>query len=82
MWRVRERGEAYKGFWWGNLTEKDHLGDPGVDRKIILRRISRKWDVACMDWIELPQDRERWRGIVNAVMNVQVTQNLGNFLIN
>jgi len=32
------------GFWLGNLRERDHLEDPGVDGSIILRRISRKWD--------------------------------------
>jgi len=31
------RREAYTGFWWGNLRERDHLGDPGVNRRIILR---------------------------------------------
>jgi len=39
------RIEAYTGFWWGNLREKDHLEDPGVDGRTILRRIFRKWDV-------------------------------------
>jgi hypothetical protein len=29
----------------GNLREEDHLGDPGVDGRIILRWIFRKWDV-------------------------------------
>ena len=29
----------------GNLRERDHLGDPGVDGRIILRWIFRKWDV-------------------------------------
>jgi hypothetical protein len=29
------RGEAYTGFWWGNLRKRDHLGDAGVDGRII-----------------------------------------------
>jgi len=37
------RGETYTGFWWGNLKEKDHLADPGIDGRIILRWIFRKW---------------------------------------
>ena len=37
------RGEVHTGFWWGNLMERDHLGDPGIDWKIILRWIFRKW---------------------------------------
>jgi hypothetical protein len=39
------RGEAYAGFWWANLRERDHFGDPGLDGRIILRWIFRKWDV-------------------------------------
>ena len=39
------RGEAYTGFWWGNLKERDHWRDPGVDGRIILRRIFRILDV-------------------------------------
>jgi hypothetical protein len=39
------KGEAYKGFCWANLRERDHLGYPGVDGRIILRRIFKKWDV-------------------------------------
>jgi hypothetical protein len=38
----RGRGEAYTGCWWGNLRERDHLGDVGVDGRIILRWIFRK----------------------------------------
>ena len=51
------------------MRVRDHLVDPGVNRRIILRWIFRKWDVRGMDWIELAQDRDRWRALVNAVMN-------------
>jgi hypothetical protein len=66
------RTEACTGFWWENLRERDHLVDPGLDGKLILRRIFNKWDVGGMDWIELAQDRDRWRALVNAVMNFRV----------
>jgi hypothetical protein len=47
-------------------------GDPVVGGRIILGWIFRKWDVGGMDWIELAQDRERWRALVNEVMNLRV----------
>jgi hypothetical protein len=39
------RVKVYAGFWWENLRERDHLEDPGVYGRIILRWIFRKWDV-------------------------------------
>jgi len=35
---------VYTGFWWGNLRERDHCEDPGLDEIIILRWIFRKWE--------------------------------------
>ena len=64
------RGQAYTVFWWGNLRERDHVEDPGIDR-IMLRHLQ---VVVCgdMDGIDLAQDRDRWRALVNVVMKLRV----------
>jgi hypothetical protein len=44
--------------------------------KIDLREMG--WDG--VDWIDLAQDRDQWRAVVNAVTNLRVPQNAGKFL--
>jgi hypothetical protein len=49
-------GEGCTAFWWGNVRERDHWGDPGVDGRIILRWIFRKWDVGVwtgLSWLRI-----------------------------
>ena len=58
------------GSWWGNRREGVHWGDLGVDGWIILERISRRWDVCIRTG--LAQDRDRWRTLVSAVINLRV----------
>jgi len=49
------------------------LEDPGADGGgLILRMIFRKWDVGVMDCIGVAWDKDRWRTLVNAIMNLRV----------
>jgi hypothetical protein len=65
------RVEVHAGFWLGNQRVRDHLEDAGLDGRLILRWFFKKWEGG-MDWIDLAEDRDRWRALVNAVMNVRV----------
>jgi hypothetical protein len=40
-----ERGEAYTGFWLGNVGETDYMEVPGLDGRIIIGWMFWKWDV-------------------------------------
>jgi hypothetical protein len=46
MWQVWGKTEVHTGFGWGDLREGDHLKNPGVDRRIILKWIFKKWNGA------------------------------------
>jgi hypothetical protein len=69
------RGEVCTGFWCGILKDRYNLEEPGVDGRILLRWVFRKW-CGVLDWIDLAENRDRWRELVNAVMSIK----FGEFL--
>jgi hypothetical protein len=50
-------GEVHRGFGRGDLRERDHLENLGIDGRITLICILKKWDWI-MDWINLAKDRD------------------------
>ena len=78
MWRVWGRGEVCTGFWLANLRERDQWGDPDYPRwedniKMDLQEVGG----SCGDWMELAQDRDRWRALVSTVRNLRVPKMRG-----
>jgi hypothetical protein len=57
-------GEVHTGFWWGDIMERGHLEDLGVDGSA-----SRMGGMNCFD---LAQDSDRRRAVVNAVIILRV----------
>jgi hypothetical protein len=58
------------GYWWESQKVRDHWEDQGVGGWTILMWILEIWDG--IDWIDLAQDRNQWRALVKAVMNLRV----------
>jgi hypothetical protein len=49
-------GKGVYRYWWGNLRERDRWGDPGVDGRIMLGWIFKKWDVGvriALGWLRI-----------------------------
>jgi len=64
-------GEAYTGF--GGKPEGERpLGRPRRRWEDNIKMDLQEVERGGMDWIDVAQDRERWRALANAVMNLLV----------
>ena len=73
-------GEVYTGFWWGKPEGKRPLVRPRHRWEDNIKMDLKEIGCGGMDWIDLAQDRDRYRALVKAIMNFQVPYNVGNFL--
>jgi hypothetical protein len=64
-----EIGEAYTGVWCANLKTKRQHGRPRRRWEDNIKKDLQEVGCGGMDWIELAQDRDRWRAVVTSVMN-------------
>jgi hypothetical protein len=77
--RMGERRGAYRALV-GKPEERRPLGRPKRRWEDNIKTDLREVGWGGIDWIDLAQDRDRWRALVNAVMNLRVPYNAGNFL--
>ena len=66
----------------GKPEGKRPVGRPRHRREDNIKMDLQEVGGGCGDWMELVQDRERWRALVSTVMNLRVPKNVGNFLTN
>jgi hypothetical protein len=64
----------------GGGKEKRQLGRRRYRWKDNIKMGAQEVGWGRMDWIALAEDRDKWRALVNAVMNLQVVKSAGNFL--
>jgi hypothetical protein len=60
-----------KAFWFESLTGGDHSEDLGVDGDNIKMDL-RERVLESVNWTYLTQDKDRWRALVNTVINLWV----------
>ena len=59
------------------MNERDHWRDPDADGRINIKMDLQEVGGGCEDWMELAQDRDRWRTLLSTVMNLQVPKTRG-----
>ena len=62
----------YTGVWWGKPEGKRRLRRPRRSWEDNIKMDLQEVEWGYSDWIDLAQDRDRWRELVNAVMNLWV----------
>jgi hypothetical protein len=78
---IRERRGAYRVLV-GKREGRRPLGRPRRRREDNIKMDLREVGWGAEDWIDLAQDRDRWRVFVRVVINILVAYNAGNFLTN
>jgi len=70
MWHVWGEERVHAVVWRGSLMGRGHMEGQGFGGMMILNRKVMGWEG--MDWIDLAEDRKRWRALLDVVMNFRV----------
>jgi hypothetical protein len=75
---VGERRGTYR-VWVGKLREARSLGRPRSRSEYNIKMGLEEVEREDMDWIDLPQNRDRWCSPLKAVMNIRIPESAGSF---
>jgi hypothetical protein len=67
-----ETAKVYTGFSWGTIEGNRPLGSPKRRSDDNIRKDLEEEECGSIDWTDLTQDRDWWRALVNAVINIRV----------
>jgi hypothetical protein len=70
-WNAWEKREECTRFWWESPRNRAHSEDQGLGGRIVSEWILGRL-AGGFEWTRLAQDRDWWRDVVNAVMNLRV----------
>jgi hypothetical protein len=73
---MREMRNAYK-ILVGNLTERDHPEEVGIDERIMSRVYLRERQWEDVEWIRLAQDRDQWQVLMNMMRSFGLHERWG-----
>ena len=76
---AQRRKNAYRALV-GTLEEKRSIGRPTSSGRIIFKKKLKVMGREIVDWIDVAEDWDKWRVVVNTVISVAVIENAGNFL--
>jgi hypothetical protein len=60
------------GYWWESQKERDHWEDKDVGGWTVLKCILERLGWDGVDLMDMAQDRDQWRALVNRVLNLRV----------
>jgi hypothetical protein len=62
----------HTGYWWDSQKERDNWEDQDAGGWTISKWMRDRMGWSEVDWLDMAQDRDQWRALVNTILNLRV----------